>query len=102
MPSALAQVRLGHELDVDQVEQRLRAVLVDHAVRTSALSRPSTRRDHAVSKREREGERPACSCHSGVQPSSQAAGRNVPALASERLRGLEQWPRAVQGEPVVG
>jgi hypothetical protein len=52
MPSALTQGRLGHELDVDQVEQRLRTVLVDHPFFwTSALSRLSKRRDEAVIKR---------------------------------------------------
>ena len=38
----------------------------------SGRSRLSTRKDPAVSKREREGERPACSCHSSVLPRGQA------------------------------
>ena len=73
-----------------------------HAVRASGRPHLSTRKDHAVSEREREGERLACSCHSSVQPSGLATSQNVPARASETTTGLEKWPKAVQGQTVEG
>ena len=83
------------------------ALSVDHAMRVSAPGLgptpvESTRRDDAVSESGREGERPAGSCHSGVQLSRPATSQNVPPYASDRSRGLGMWPRTVQGQPVEG
>ena len=102
MPSVLAGVRLGHELDVDQVEQRLHAVVVDQVVRTSALSRLSTRRDHAVSKRGFGRARPSCSCHSATQRSRPGASRMVERTRSESHSSWPEQPTAAQGQMVMG
>ena len=92
----------SHLLHADHVEQRLHAVVVDQVVWTSALSRLSTRRDHAVSKRGFGRARPSCSCHSATQPSRPGASRMVERTRSESHSSWPEQPTAAQGQMVMG
>ena len=71
-------------------------------MRASARSRLSTRRDETISKRERGGERPACSCHSGVRPRGQTYKPGMCPCARESHRSLGERPKALRGWAVVG
>ena len=68
----------------------------------SARSRLSTRRDETISERERGGERPACSCHSGVRPRGQTYKPGMCPCARESHRSLGERPKALRGWAVVG
>ena len=68
----------------------------------SARSRLSTRRDETISERERGGERPACSCHSGVRPRGQTYKPGMCPCARESHRSPGERPKALWGWAVVG
>ena len=101
-PGIRARVEPFSSAYADQVEQRLHAVVGDHVMIASARSRLSTRRDETISERERGGERPACSCHSGVRPRGQTYKPGMCPCARESHRSLGERPKALRGWAVVG
>ena len=101
-PGGRTRAEPSHLQMQTMVEKQLHAIIVDPVMRASARSRLSTRRDETISERERGGERPACSCHSGVRPRGQTYKPGMCPCARESHRSLGERPKALRGWAVVG